>query len=56
MTCTSGTRKGVLQILEADSAEPAYAAYTTDAFIDGASARAAMPLAEETAQTMTPGS
>ena len=48
--------KGVLQILEADSAEPADAAYTTDALIDGASARAAMPLAEETAQTMTPGS
>ena len=48
--------KGVLQILEADSAEPADAAYTTDAFIDGASARATMPLAEETAQTMTPGS
>ena len=47
--------KGVLQILEADSAEPADAAYTTDAFIDGASARAAMPLAEETTQAMTPG-
>lgn len=45
----------VLQILEVVSAEPAAAAYATDAFIDGASARAALPLAEETAKTMTPG-
>ena len=51
---------GVLQILEVVIAEPEAAAYATDAFIDafidGASARAALPLAEETAQTMTPGS
>ena len=47
---------GVLQIPEVVSAAPAAAAYATDALIDGAFARAALPLAEETAQAMTPGS
>ena len=47
---------GVLQIPEVVSAAPAAAAYATDALIDGAFARAALPPAEETAQAMTPGS
>jgi hypothetical protein len=46
---------GVLQIPEVVSARTAAAAYATNAFIDGASARAALPLDDETTQAMTPG-